>query len=385
MNHNKPESLFPSGGLVVDARMLLSSGIGEVIQNILGRLSGMHFPATTTLLVRPADHQFAGERFPEFRLFSLPSPIYSLSEQWFMARAVKILKPAVFWSPHYNAPLLCSAPLIVTINDLCHLARSPDFGPPYKTAAARCLLYGILRHARQVVVPSEFTATEITRFFGPSFSGKISIVRYGVNSDWSSLKSSSPPDEPYFVTVGNLKPHKNLGTVISAFLTMQHRIPHRLEIIGQMRHAGSRDNETISRAHQSPDRIHLTGWIARDQLQQKVAGASAMIFPSLYEGFGFPPLEAMACGCPVIVSDIPTVREVCGPPFNPQNPDSSGSVLYFDPHQPGSLSTAMEHLLTLKPEQRQLLIDNGKKHASRFSWNDATVAYSKIFLPYLTA
>ena len=159
---------------------------------------------------------------------------------------------------------------------------------------------------------------------------------------------------PYFLAVGNLKPHKNLLALCHAFAWVADRIPQHLVLLGKKEgFLTGLDGASIEGL--VPGRIHCTGLVDSRTLRAVTHHASALVFPSLYEGFGFPPLEALACGTPVIASDIPPVRETCGE-----------HVAYIDPHSEEELRQA----LLQYAEERIDSVERaaGKELAARYSW-----------------
>jgi glycosyltransferase involved in cell wall biosynthesis len=137
----------------------------------------------------------------------------------------------------------------------------------------------------------------------------------------------SPVRGRYLLYVGNTKRHKNLPLVIEAFAALSEEVPHRLVIAGGGASLRTLDDRVRRLAEDNPDRVLVTGQLDFAALRSLVAGAELLIMPSLYEGAGLPPLEAMASGTAVLSSDIPALRETCG-----------AGAEYFDPHRPEDLA-----------------------------------------------
>ena len=168
----------------------------------------------------------------------------------------------------------------------------------------------------------------------------------------------NPRTRPYLLYVGNVKPHKNLRRLIEAFQWIADEIPHDLVIVGQKSGFITGDDAVISAAA-ADSRIHFTGHVHETTLQQYMVHATAMVFPSLYEGFGLPPLEAMACGCPVLASDAASIPEVCGE-----------AVCYFNPHSTESLVFQLRRVITDQTLQQELSA-KGLRHSRIYSWDQA--------------
>jgi glycosyltransferase involved in cell wall biosynthesis len=144
-------------------------------------------------------------------------------------------------------------------------------------------------------------------------------------------------------------------------------LPHDLVIVG--RHEGmiGPDASVLERGRRSPDRVHFTGDVSDAELHDYVRGAAALVFPSRYEGFGLPPLEAMAAGCPCIVSSAASLPEVCG-----------NAPLYFDPESAEQLAARLVELVS-DESLRNALIVRGRAHAATYDWNRCAHSTIKSF------
>jgi glycosyltransferase involved in cell wall biosynthesis len=158
--------------------------------------------------------------------------------------------------------------------------------------------------------------------------------------------------------VGNVKPNKNLGLLLRAFKQVQNKIPHRLVIVGRISGMRTVDDEVVREAASFGDRVHLTGEVSDAQLMQYYRGAEAFVFPSLYEGFGLPLLEAMSLGCPVLCSNSSSLPEVAG-----------DAALYFDPKVPAELAKAMLDIAG-NETLRTALVEKGSMRLSMFRYSD---------------
>jgi len=350
--------------LGIDARMLFSSGIGTVIQNVLRRLPSERWRVTIMVADENAA-QWVRQNRPEARTVLVPSPIYSCAEQWAVPRAVG--RVDLFWSPHYNIPLFYPGRLVATVHDVAHLAR-PDFFPGLaKQAYARLLLQGVRFRCRKVVCVSEFSAKELVRLTGfpPS---RLRVIPNGVDQAWFEQLPPSREEVPYFVYVGNVKPNKNLLRLLRAFGRVMDRMPHRLRIVGRRDGFITGDPQVELQATRLGDRVQFTGWLGEGLLRQTVAQATALVFPSLYEGFGLPVLEAMACGCPVLSSSATSLPEVGG-----------SAAVYFNPESVEEIGGALIKASTWTTEERNRLVQKGRERASLFSWDKSVDSLLAVF------
>ncbi len=344
--------------LTVDVRALHNSGIGTYIQNLLPRLIAAKPELAFHLLGSAADlSSLTWTDAPNVTITDCNSPLYSVKEQLELAQKTPP-ETDLFWSPHYNVPIFYpnrySGKLLVTVHDVFHLVQS-DMSVP-KKLYARGMFRAVRQKADAIVTVSEFSKDELLRLTG---RGKQAVtpIHIGVDGAWFSVgKAPRPYENPYILFVGSVKPHKNVGGLIRALELAQHRIPHDLVIVGRREGLITADEAVAAKAEALGARVHFTGFVRDDLLKQFVKHADALALPSFYEGFGLPPLEAMACGCPALVSNAASLPEACG-----------DAALYCDPHSPEDIA---EKLVLLMEDEalRTSLRRKGLERAKRFTW-----------------
>lgn len=343
--------------IVIDVRMLDASGIGTYIRNMLPRVIAKRPQYRFALLGNP-DRLGAYEWSSAAAVKIIPchAPIYSITEQWqLLARTPS--DADLFWAPHYNAPALCRSKLLVTIHDVFHLAMPAFVSGIHKRLYARIMFEAVRRRADLILADSQFTADEFRRLVG-NRGPVLRPIHLGVAESWLRVTPIKRPHaDPFLLYVGNVKPHKNLITLLRAFESIQLEIPHHLVIVGKQEGFITGDPAATQLAKTMASRVHFTGEIQTSVLEQYMAFADALILPSLYEGFGLPPLEAMACGCPVIVSNTASIPEVCGE-----------AALYFDPRSVRDLRARILQLLG-DDELRETLRQRGRHRAATFTWS----------------
>ncbi len=352
--------------ITIDIRMLKASGIGVYIQNLVPRIIRMRPGDEFTLLGKGGEYaEWREAHSPNTRFVECDSPIYSLMEQ--IDVSVKIPNDTdLFWSPHYVIPLLYGGRLLATVHDLFHLAMPQFVGGFLKKTYAKVMFGQAAKKASGIAVISEFTKKELIRFTGVG-PEKIQVTPLGIDSSLLNfVRKESPNPKPYFLFVGNIKPHKNLGRLLEAFALVKDKVPHDLILVGQREGFLTGDSEVQQKAESFGDRVKFTGRVERESLNQYYAHAEALVFPSLYEGFGLPPLEAMACGCPVVTSNAASIPEVCG-----------DAVLYFDPLNPPDIAEKMMKLLTDK-KLRDGFIQKGLKKTKQYSWDNCAEQTSAL-------
>lgn len=340
--------------ITVDARMGRASGIGTYIEQLVPRIVHHWADADFTIL---GDRDVLARTLASVhrvRFIPLDAPIYTLQEQWALMRAIPPTT-SLYWAPHYNIPLLYRGRVAVTVHDVFHLADSSVSG--MKRAYARLLFGSVVKRARAVLCDSSFTAAELRRLVGEPRS--LHVIHLGVDDDWRAATPLEPPPvaRPYWLAVGNVKPHKNLKRLVDAFARIAATVPHRLVIVGRREGLLTLDTDVERLARALGDRVVFTGQVTREDLEQYVASCDALLQPSLYEGFGFPPLEAMACGRAVAVSTAASLPEVCGPEAD-----------YFDPLDVSSIASAMQRLAR-RPADSATVIERRKAWVKRYDWD----------------
>jgi glycosyltransferase involved in cell wall biosynthesis len=334
-----------------------ASGIGTYLRSVIPRVIAARPDWHFTLLGRSEELQglpWVGA--DHVTVIPCHAKVYGIAEQIQLARCIPPGTDLV-WSPHYNIPLSYRGRLLVTLNDVCHLALPHLFKGAHRRAYARLMLSRVQRRASRILCPSEFTVAEFRHLVGGS-DQTLAMVPLGVDARWFEVQAAGRPHpKPFLLFVGNVKPHKNLGTLINAFHSLAGLIPHDLVLVGKQSGFITGDGSALRAAAALGDRVRLTGEVSTEQLEQFFAHADAFVFPSLYEGFGLPPLEAMACGCPTVVSSAGALPEVCG-----------NASLYFTATDSGELASTIVRVLS-NDQVRQDLRQRGRRHAAQFSWD----------------
>jgi len=351
--------------VAVDMRMLNSSGIGTYIGSLIPLVIEQCPAVRFYLIGRKGDLIRLGVASDRVQIVSCSAPVYSVREQVELSLRTP-RDTSVFWAPHYNIPLWHTGKLMVTVHDVCHLALPHLFGGLLRQVYARLMFSKVRRRAHAILCVSQFTKRELVRLVAVP-EDHIRVVYCGVAELWFGLEQGQPVHErPFVLYVGNVKPHKNVGVLVDAFLSIRDRIPHDLVIVGQKTGMRTSDSELLERAARGAGRVVFTGRITDEALMQYVAQADVLVLPSLYEGFGLPPLEAMACGCPTLVSDIDTLREIYG-----------DATIYFNPHDRKELAEKMLMVLT-ESGLRERLRSAGKQRARSYSWPRAAAETAGI-------
>lgn len=272
-------------------------------------------------------------------------------DSWRLGRALATLgRNDLFFSPGYNSPLFCPSPFIFTICDLSHI-YCPENSTPlirlyYATVAKRAC-----HRAAAVLTISEFTRKQIIDWSGVS-PEKVFNVGCGVDPAYRPEGASYGLPFPYLLCVSNRKRHKNEFRVVEAFAKATVAKEIRLVFTGK---PAAEIVDCIERQGVAA-RVHFTGVVPEENFPSLYRGAEALIFPSLYEGFGLPLVEAMACGIPVVTSNTTALPEVAG-----------GAALLVDPTSVEQIAGAIEQIVSDSSLREELRI-KGPVQAARFSW-----------------
>lgn len=323
----------------IDVRMYNSSGIGRYIRNIVIRLVKERPQWDFFLLGYKCD--FVKNEllnFSNVRIIFCNSHIYGIGEQWELYKKIP-LNLDCFWSPHWNIPLLYRGNLLVSIHDMFHLAHTEYIGAFYKVWYAKLMFKLISKKANEVITVSNFSKREIARFTSIDIDN-INVIYNGIDDKWFRIKKGEKIyPRNYILYVGNVKPHKNLVRLVKAFKSIKDDIDCDLVIVGKRDGFVTADNEIKKLVTELEHRVKFTGYINDYALEQYYAQANMFVFPSLYEGFGLPPLEAMAAGCKrVLCSNIACIKEVCG-----------NNVNYFNPLDIDDMAQKMRETFMSKP------------------------------------
>lgn len=236
-----------------------------------------------------------------------PFPHYSLSEQLRFPSVITHAQIDLLFVPHFNAPLFCPVPFVVTVHDLI-LHRYPNDASFIKQFAYRLLMKRAVTKAQSIISVSNFTKSELVQAYGPGIEKKIAVIHEAVSSSFAAPSSDITAStlkrhaltKPYFLYVGNAKQHKNVQTLIDAFVMLNDH-SHELVLV-----TGGKESQLLP----EPTGVCILRDMPDADLPSLYAGAVCLVSASLYEGFGLPLWEAAACGCPAIVSNRASFPEI---------------------------------------------------------------------------
>ena len=360
----------------IDARKLHDFGIGTYIRNLLRHLARLDSQTEFVILCRPEDRETLAAVGENFRAVPESSGNYSIAEQIKIPWALKREGVTLFHAPHYVLPPLVQCRSVVTIHDCIHL-MFPQYLP--NRAAlwyARTSISLAARRATRVMTVSESSKRDILRYVDTQ-PEKIDVIynaydeRFAIEpaeEDVARVRERYQLHDPFVLYAGNVKPHKNLERLIDAFhLVRKQGLDNlKLVLIGD---EISKYTALRRAVHQYQLRKHVRflGYLPEVTLAVMYRLAGVFVFPSLYEGFGLPPLEAMASGTPVVTSNVSSLPEVAG-----------DAAVLVDPYDPQAIADGIYRVLTDEPLRRSLIL-KGIARAGQFSWEQSVRRIRAIY------
>ena len=308
---------------------------------------------------------------------------YSFSEQTKFLKLLNQQHLDLMHFTHFNAPLFYRRPSIVTIHDLT-LSFYPGkkMTSPLHRLAYHLIINNAVRKAKKVIAVSKNTKKDIEKILKIP-AKKIEVIYEGINDD---IKKPLTPDQiaataqkykidkPFLLYTGVWRSHKNLPNLLKAFqiLVNEYDFDGYLVITGRKDPLYEEEIITQTQSLKIDNNVIFPGLVSEQELAALYKSASVYIFPSFYEGFGLPPLEAMACGTPVSTSNRSCMPEICG--ADPQQP----TALYFNPDKPEEIASQTYRILSEK-SLRETLIQNGLKHIQQFEWSKMAKATLALY------
>lgn len=348
--------------LCIDLRWIDSSGVGVYIKGIMpGLVELLKDVSIIGLGDRARLEEFPWSHAANVRLIDCRAARYSIAEQVQLPLAIPF-RTDLFFSPYYTIPLLYRGKLAATVHDMSHLVVAEIVSSPSKRIYARNMYRALRKRASIILTVSCFSKTELLRLTKGPREDNIFPTHLGISKEWYSARELPPiRSGSYFVCVGNVKPYKNLGRLVEAFLRIKDRVPHDLVIVGQSEGLITGESkEFFHRVNAAGSRVHLTGHVSYQELLSLVGHAHALIMPSLYEGFGLPPVEAMAAGVPVAVAQATSLPEVCG-----------NAAIYFDPLRVEDIADKLTLIASDKKLCERLRKD-GQDRSRLFTWQSCS-------------
>ncbi len=353
--------------IAIDVRKWRDYGIGTYVRNLVRHLARLDRETTYLLFCNPADESTLRDLAENFVPVVDRSAHYRLREHWSLPLKLRRLGAELLHAPHYVRPLLCPVPSVVTIHDCIHLLFPQYLPNRMAYNYARFIMGSAIRNSAIVFTVSEASRADILRFYPQTDPAKVHVVPNAIDAELlldpgeaerERVRERYQLRSRFVLFAGNVKPHKNLERLIRAFARVRAQEGNedlRLVLIGDdvSRYASLR--RTADEAGVRQD-VRFFGFVPHETLAALYRMATVFAFPSLYEGFGLPPLEAMACGTPVVTSRLSSLPEVVG-----------DGALLVDPYSEDEIAHGIARLLD-DQDLRARLVERGLARAATYSW-----------------
>lgn len=364
----------------IDARMYSQSGIGRYIRNLVSNLQDLDEENEYFILLQNEEYESLNFN-KNFQKVKTSSRWYSIAEQIEIPKILNKLNLDLVHFPHFNVPLFYRGKFIVTIHDLIHqnfqMKRATTHSPTIyklKQLGYKTIFKNGIKKSQKIITPSNFVKGELINKWKVS-KDKITVTHEAVDEGLiDTFKKISEKEErnildkfsikpPFIFYVGNAHPHKNIENLIKAFLILRNKYKYLKLVLSGNNHYFW---ERLKSQYNQKDIIY-TGYIDEKELVALYKNAQCFVMPSLEEGFGIPILEAMACECPVVTSNVASLPEVGGE-----------SCVYFDPKEVNDMVDKITLVLN-NTSLRKKLITEGKKRSEEFSWKELASETLKIY------
>jgi glycosyltransferase involved in cell wall biosynthesis len=363
--------------IAIDARKLHDYGIGTYVRNLLRHLARLDRESEYLIVGSGDDASLVGDLGPNFRLLPTGAHAESARDQYVVPRLLKQAGADVYHTPYAVLPVVTVCPSVVTIHDCVNLTF-PQYAPSRVAhLTARLRMWSAAHRSTRILTVSESSKRDILRFFRVPES-KVSIIanaideRYGtppLPAEVQRVRERFQLYGDFLLYAGNIRPHKNLDRLIEAFHQLREspRFEHlRLLIIGDEISKYPTLRRAVHR-YKLHKHVRFFGFVPESTLAVLYRLATVFVFPSLYEGFGLPPLEAMASGTPVVTSNVSSLPEVVG-----------DAALLIDPYDAAAIAQGLRQALT-DESLRTALIARGLERAKGFSWETSVRRVREIY------
>ena len=360
----------------IDARKLHDFGIGTYIRNLLRHLARLDSQTEFVIFCRPEDRETLAAVGENFRPVPETSGNYSIVEQIKIPWALRREGVTLFHAPHYVLPPLVRCRSVVTIHDVIHLMFPQYLPNRVAFAYAKWSITQAAHRATRIMTVSDSSKRDILRFVDTE-PAKIDVIynaydeRFAIEpreEDVVRVRERYQLTDEFVLYAGNVKPHKNLERLIDAFAIVRKRgLDHlKLVLIGDEISKYTALRRAVHQ-HQLHNYVRFLGYLPEETLAVMYRLAGVFVFPSLYEGFGLPPLEAMASGTPVVTSNVSSLPEVAG-----------DAAVLVDPYDPRAIADGIYRVLTDETLRRDM-VHKGIARAGQFSWEQSVRRVRQIY------
>ncbi len=320
--------------------------------------------------------RFQLEKHPNATLLALDAPNRFMWNAWSLPRALK--KHAMdLYHTQYIAPLWLpeKVKLVTHIHDVSFRAH-PEWIGILDRFFLSSLIPRSLSRSQAIIAPSQFTADEIKKYY-PTESTKIEVIPNALADEWSlpidendrkKLHATLSLSGPYLVSIGTMQPRKNIALLIQAFEKVKKRLPEASLVLVGNPNGHHVDPRVQAASQKKIPGLFFPGYLETPLLKALLSESAGLVFPSLYEGFGIPLLEALSVGVPVAASDLPVMHEVI-----------RERALFFDPMSLAALENAL-YTLYIDSKEKTHPLGLGKAELDRFSWNKSALSLLSLYM-----
>ncbi len=294
--------------IAIDCRFASTlSGLGRYTRELVVRLTALPSDVRYIVFVRSKEEAWLKDLRSDVEILAADVPHYSLKEHTALPSLLKRAKADLLFSPHFNIPFFCPVPFVVTIHDLI-LHRFPNDASLLKQAAYKILMARAVKKAKRIIAISDFAKAELDDAYGKRIAKKVTVIKEGVSDlyrpasehEQSLIREQYQLTRPYILYVGNAKQHKNVALLLKAF-ERAGETGHDLVLV-----TGGKEADALT----LPPHVRRLENVSDTDLPALYSAADAFFTATLYEGFCLPVAEALACGCPVVATDLPVLREI---------------------------------------------------------------------------
>jgi glycosyltransferase involved in cell wall biosynthesis len=363
--------------IALDVRKINDFGIGTYIRNLIKHLPRVDQETEYFLLCFAQDEELVRSLNQHFTPVRVTSPNYSVREHIGIPATLRRLRVQLFHSPHYVLPMLPPCRSVVTVHDVIHLLFPQYLPSRLASHYARYMIRRALEKTELVLTVSDSSKRDLLTFFEVS-PDKVVVIPNGIDSSITeglSVQELARVKERFQIFgrtvlfVGNIKPHKNVERLIAAFAKVREDPEYSdltLIVVGDDISKYPSLRRTVER-HRVRGHVRFFGFVPELTLVALYKTADVFAFPSLYEGFGLPPLEAMANGTPVVTSNISSLPEVVG-----------DAALTVDPYNIDQIAKAIGRILSDRALRSRLIAD-GYERAKQFSWESSVAQVHQAY------
>lgn len=361
----------------IDARLWNETGVGRYTRNLIygidALLTSKKISHELYIFLRKNEFITVEFKNPAVKKVLADVSWHSLSEQIFFPRIIRREKLDIIHFPYFSLPISYGQPYVMTIHDLIinnfPTGKASTLPAPIywvKWLGYRFILKKAILNAKKIIVPSHAVESELKEEFGMA-SDKIKVIYEGGFESLSNNDKKNIVGKRYFLKVGNAYPHKNVSSLINAFSKLYSKDQSLYLVFAARRdffYKRILGKITYPLMHNI---IFIENPTDKD-LRNLYEHAIATIVPSLMEGFGLTAIEALNCGCPVLLSDIAVHREIC-----------KDTAVYFDPHDENDILQKMEHAMAMTVVQRQKFATMAYAFAKKYSWEKMVLQTVELY------